>query len=169
MIPAVIAMVACGSGETENQNANADNAQSSESAVAQAESTSEIGFYGDTIDVEGAISVEEMLTELESKDSAMVKVSGEILGVCQKKGCWMKMPLGNGESMTVKFKDYAFFVPMNSVGQTATVEGVVKQETYSVAELKHLAEDAGKSQEEIDAIVDPEVRYSFMANGVAIQ
>lgn len=166
MIPAMVAMVACGSGETDSQEQ--DPAQEQENAD-NTTAMAEIGYYGDTISVDGALNTSEMLAALEGKDSAMVKVSGEILDVCQKKGCWMKMPLGNDESMTVKFKDYAFFVPMNSTGQTATIEGVVKQETYSVAELKHLAEDAGKSQEEIDAITEPEVRYSFMANGVAIK
>ena len=38
----------------------------------------------------------------------------------------------------------------------------------SVADLKHYAKDAGKSQAAIDSIIEPEVTYTFMANGVLI-
>ena len=81
----------------------------------------------------------------------------------------MDVDLGNGESMVVKFKDYGFFVPKNSSGSTAVLEGVAKVETQTVDWLKHKAEDAGKSQEEIDAITEPEVKVSFMADGVIIK
>ena len=81
----------------------------------------------------------------------------------------MDVDLGNGESMVVKFKDYGFFVPKNSSGSTAVLEGVAKVETQTVDWLKHKAEDACKSQEEIDAITEPEVKVSFMADGVIIK
>jgi len=35
--------------------------------------------------------------------------------------------------------------------------------------LKHLAEDEGKSQEEIDAITEPKMEYTFVAHGVIIE
>ena len=42
-------------------------------------------------------------------------------------------------------------------------------ETYDVDYLKHLAQDAGKSQEEIDAISEPETKLSYVATGVLIK
>jgi hypothetical protein len=35
--------------------------------------------------------------------------------------------------------------------------------------LKHMAEDEGKSQEEIDAITEPKMEYTFVAGGVIIK
>jgi hypothetical protein len=127
------------------------------------------GAFGAEISEEGALSTSEMLALLEGQDSAKVKIAATINECCQKKGCWMDVDLGNGKTMVVKFKDYDFFVPKNSAGHTAIMEGIVKMETQDVAWLKHKAEDAGKSQEEIDAITEPEVSLSFLADGVIIK
>ena len=56
--------------------------------------------------------------------------------------------------------------------QIESTEEIITQstvETQTVDWLKHKAEDAGKSQEEIDAITEPEVKVSFMADGVIIK
>ncbi len=95
-------------------------------------------------------------------------VSGTIEEVCQKKGCWMKIAMGDGESMRVSFKDYGFFVPLDASGRTMTMKGVAAYDTIDVDMLKHLAEDAGQSQEEIDAITEPEFALTFEATGVMI-
>lgn len=135
------------------------------------EKTSEsFGKYGDTtITAEGAIGANELLTQLAGKDSLETKVEGTINACCQKKGCWMTVDLGDGKEMRVKFKDYGFFVPMNSAGHKAIMQGVAYIDTVSVEELKHLAKDAEKTQEEIDAIDAPEVEYTFLASGVIIK
>ena len=39
----------------------------------------------------------------------------------------------------------------------------------SVADLKHYAEDAGKSEDEIAKITEPKIEYAFEANGVLIK
>lgn len=165
MLSALAAMAACNSAGTDTEPAS-DQDTTTEVAEAQ---QAQIEYFGAPVTTENAMTTGEMLTALEGNDSAVVKVQGEISGVCQKKGCWMDIPLENGEVMKVKFKDYDFFVPMNSSGRTATMEGVVRQETFSVEYLRHLAQDAGKSDEEIEAITEPEVKYSFEASGVAIQ
>ena len=47
-----------------------------------------------------------------------------------------------------------------------TAEGSV--DTLSIAQLKHYAEDAGKSKDEISKISKPEITISFLADGVVI-
>ena len=126
-------------------------------------------FYGERIDDKDAISMSELLTELEGKESLQTKVEGKVLECCQTKGCWMKVDVGDGSSMQVKFKDYGFFVPKNSSGKTAVMQGIVKVETTSVAERKHYAEDAGKSKEEIDKISKPKKQLVFVASGVLLK
>jgi hypothetical protein len=78
------------------------------------------------------------------------------------------MELANGEKMTVKFKDYAFFMPMDCSGKTVTFTGKAMIKTISVAELKHLAEDAGKSKKEIKKIKKEKKEYRFEASGVEL-
>ena len=68
----------------------------------------------------------------------------------------------------VKMKDYAFFLPQNIAGKTILLDAkVTKQETY-VKELRHYAEDAGKSKEEIAKITKPKVEIRVLANGIKV-
>ena len=111
--------------------------------------------YGAEITLENAIAVSEIPALLAKQDSAELKVIGKIGECCQKKGCWMKVPISDNQEMFVRFKDYGFFVPMDSEGKEIVMEGKVKKEVISVAQLRHYAEDAGKTKEEIyeDSIV----------------
>lgn len=126
-------------------------------------------YFGDTITTDGAVAVDQLISKLAGKDSISIKLSGTIEDVCQKKGCWMNLNIGNGQSMKVKFKDYAFFVPKDAAGKTVFIEGYAYNDTISVANLKHYAEDAGESKEEIAKITQPEISISFEANGVIIK
>lgn len=126
-------------------------------------------YFGDTINTEGAVAVDQLISKLAGKDSINIKLTGTIEDVCQKKGCWMNLNIGNGQSMKVKFKDYAFFVPKDAAGKTVFIEGYAYNDTISVANLKHYAEDAGDSKEEIAKITQPEISISFEANGVIIK
>ena len=126
--------------------------------------------FGDqNITEEGKISGLELLNTLASNDSAQVKVEAKINSICQKKGCWMELDIGNGENALVRFEDYGFFVPMNAVGELAILEGAMKIDTLSVEWLKHQASDAGKSDSLIASITDFEVSYSILASGVALK
>lgn len=132
--------------------------------------TTELEYFGEEITTEGSILAKDFFTSFAAEDSTRMKLEGEITSVCQKKGCWMKMGVGeNDEEIFVKFKDYGFFVPLNCEGRTAIMEGWAYKDEQSVEELKHYAFDAGKSQEEIDAITEPEVTYTFLADGVVLK
>ena len=128
-------------------------------------------IYGDsTMTPEGIISGEELITLLNTKDSAMVKVEGVISEVCSKKGCWMDVNIGGDNTLFVKFMDYGFFMPLDAAGTTAIIEGMAKIEIQSVEWLKHKEEDAGSPQEVIDAITEPIIAYSIPeATGVILR
>uniref|UniRef100_UPI0040478690 DUF4920 domain-containing protein n=1 Tax=Roseivirga sp. TaxID=1964215 RepID=UPI0040478690 len=128
-----------------------------------------VGYYGAQINDENIISVDDMLAQLSTQDSVNVKVEGEITATCAMKGCWMNLVLPSGEEMRVTFKDYAFFVPKEGMeGNRAIIEGKVKRTKTDVATLKHYAEDAGKSVEEIAAITEDKDELAFEATGVVI-
>lgn len=128
--------------------------------------------FGDTINPEGAISAEEMLVkyqEMQEGDTLEVKFSSVIENVCQNKGCWMYLELNDEESAYIRFKEYGFFMPFNASESEAIVEGKAFVSVRSVEALQHDAEDEGLSEEEIAAITEPEVSYSFTAHGVLIK
>ena len=96
------------------------------------------------------------------------KIRGKVLEVCANKGCWVKVQLEDNSTATVKMKDYAFFVPTSLEGKNVEIEGKVEMTNTSVAELKHFAEDAKKSQKEIDAIKEPKREIKIMASGIKV-
>ncbi|MEP7128550.1 MAG: DUF4920 domain-containing protein [Chitinophagales bacterium] len=129
----------------------------------------EATYFGKKIDDKGAISMASLEKELENKDTLRTKVTGTVVECCQAKGCWMTIDKSDGTTMRVKFKDYGFFVPKNSSGKTAIMEGTAMVETVSVDEQRHYAEDAGKSKAEIKAINKPSRQLVFVADGVILQ
>lgn len=126
------------------------------------------GIYGEPFQEENPLLTTKIPEALENKDSLYLQAQGKIEKVCQKKGCWMQAGLGNGETMMVTFKDYGFFVPVDIEGKSVIFEGVAKKETTSVETLRHYAEDAGKSEEEINSITEPEENIVFEAVGVKV-
>ena len=86
------------------------------------------------------------------------------------KGCWMLVASddSNQEPVMVRFKDYGFFMPKDIAGRKVVMEGWAFREVTPVDELRHYAEDAGKSQEEIDAITEPKDEMKFLASGVLL-
>lgn len=158
----ILALTACGGGnDTVTANEEAD--------VVVSEPT--MSVYGDsTVTADGALEPKEFLAEMNGKDSLKVKLRATIKETCQKKGCWMTLDMENGEEMNVRFKDYAFFVPKEGVsGKKVIIDGYAFPDTTSVADLRHLAEDAGKPDSVIAAINEPEFAINFEATGVLIE
>jgi hypothetical protein len=125
-------------------------------------------FFGEKITEDNAVEATTIVSQIAGKDSLDAKVKGKIVDVCQKKGCWMNVDLGNNQTMRVSFKDYSFFVPKEAGGKTVVIEGRAYNDTTSVDELRHFASDAGKTEAEIAQITNPEPSITFEAKGVII-
>jgi hypothetical protein len=161
LVPCLFAAVlfaACGSDQsakTDAQNANpADDGK----------------HFGAMTDAANAITYDELIPKMTTTDSLAVKVSGKVGEVCQKKGCWMTLVSdqpGQPE-MRVTFKDYAFFMPKDLAGKRVVVDGFAIVEETPVDVLRHYAEDAGKSKEEIEKITEPKREVAYEAAGVVI-
>jgi hypothetical protein len=124
--------------------------------------------YGKTVTAEKAIAIPALNAALSNDSVYTGKVSGEVVEVCKKKGCFMKLKQADGSPIMVQFTDYAFFMPQNIVGKQVVVEGVAKVNETTVAQLRHYAADAGKSKEEIAGIVTPKKDVKIMADGVLV-
>ena len=129
-------------------------------------------FGGEVVVKKSVMTYDELLTKLETAEKLdNVQVEGTVKAVCQVKGCWMTVVSDDAtkQTMMVKFKDYGFFMPLDCSGKTVIMQGNVYTETTSVDELRHYAEDAGKSKEEIAKITEPKSELKFMADGVVLK
>ena len=129
--------------------------------------------FGDTVSASDYLSSNDALSNykaLKLGDTINLKFNANIKDVCAKKGCWMTLPAGNDdETIMVRFKDYGFFMPLDAAGKEVIVAGKAFVNEVSVADLKHYAEDAGKSSEEIANITAPAMEFAFEANGVLLK
>ena len=114
------------------------------------------------------VNISEIPGQLTKKESFDTKVKAKIIDVCPKKGCWLKLQVNDSTTALVKMKDYGFFLPLAAKGKTVVLDGEVKVKNTSVEELRHYAEDAKKSKEEIAAITKPEKEIRFTAKGIMI-
>ncbi|MDO8366147.1 MAG: DUF4920 domain-containing protein [Saprospiraceae bacterium] len=140
-------------------------------ACAQKPTTAGDGkHFGAPITAKKAIPYEKVMAKMEKVDSMSMKVTGRVKEVCLKKGCWMTLVSDKPgyPEMRVTFKDYAFFMPKDLSGKRVVIDGFARVETTSVEVLRHYAEDAKKSPEEIAAIKTPKREVAFEAAGVLI-
>ena len=142
-----------------------------ETEVATTNEEVKYATFGDSISANGYISMTEMKEKYDNLtlgDTIHVKFKSKTKKVCQKKGCWMTVDLGEEKESFVRFKDYLFTIPRNAEDRDVITEGKAYLEEIPVDELKHYAKDAGKSQEEIDQITEPKRTLRFEATGVLI-
>lgn len=70
-----------------------------------------------------------------------VHVDAKVRRACSAKGCWMELAEGEGDkpaTCRVTFKDYGFFVPTDSAGAEARLQGVVKLKKVTADHVQHL-------------------------------
>ena len=127
---------------------------------------------GEKIEAKNILSAHQMQEKyagLKVGDTINIAFKGDVNSVCKSKGCWMKVALDDGREVMVKFKDYAFFVPKDIENKEVIMKGKAYIAEMSVDDQRHYAEDAGKSKAEVNAITEPEITLSFLADGVKIK
>lgn len=168
-----LALFACGEQNKKEQSPEvAEETAPGQELSAGADELDGYLAFGEKITSTDAVSsavMHGMYQDMRPGDTLEVKFVSEVSSVCKKKGCWMKVKLGEGELARVDFKDYAFFVPMDIEDKEVIMQGKAYLKEISVDALKHYAEDAGKSEEEIAAITEPELTLSFTADGVLVE
>lgn len=141
-------------------------------AFAQQPSESQPTEYGAAFDVTPTLTPSRLPYVLKDQKALdKVSMAGTITEVCQKEGCWLKMTTdekNNGEEVLVKMKGHAFLVPKDIAGKRAIVFGKIEKKEQSIKEQKHYLEDAGASQEAIDAVTAPRTTYMVIASGVKV-
>ena len=124
--------------------------------------------YGENIEEGSIIENSKIQNLFLAKEKFNAKLKAKVTDVCQMKGCWMKLEIGEEKDIMVNFKDYSFFVPKNIIGKEVIVSGEAFKRNISVDELKHYARDRGENESAISLIVEPKEIYSLTAKGVIL-
>ena len=124
--------------------------------------------------VYGEVSEKGTIVTANEVESKMVdnkyegKIKGKVVEVCKAMGCWAKLQKEDGTTIMIKVKDHEFAMPEDIVGKIVLAEGSAQVKETSVNMLKHYAEDAGKSKEEIDKIKEPKKEVLMTVKGVKV-
>lgn len=97
-----------------------------------------------------------------------VRVEGVIVRSCKNEGCWLELaPNKDAKAMRVRTKDHKFFIPLESAGAFARVEGIVRIKTLSKEQVKHMIDEDGAKFESVnpDGTV---TELTFEATGVEL-
>lgn len=90
----------------------------------------------------------------------VVRTRGEIARVCQRRGCWMELRDGaEGPAVRVPMAGHSFFVPLDSAGRHATMQGRVAIQELDRDVREHL---------ESEGAVETASALSIEAAGVLI-
>ncbi|WP_417430436.1 DUF4920 domain-containing protein [Halpernia sp.] len=119
--------------------------------------------------VKNAISATQLEKKLlKNNKIENVSIKGRVTQVCEEEGCWLTIKTDSKNRFFVKTKDHAFLVPLALNGKNVVLTGNAELKMTSVEELKHYAEDAKKSKEEIAMITKPKQEVRFMASGIKV-
>lgn len=129
-----------------------------------------VGRFGAPIQKTRAESLASVLESPAKFDGRTVLVEGKVRRNCTAKGCWMELSTGMDKALPgcrVTFKDYGFFVPLDSAGATARVEGAVASQTVSAREVAHMEGEGATFANKADDGSAVEVR--LVATGVELR
>lgn len=98
-----------------------------------------------------------------------VTVEAKVRRNCTRRGCWMELAEAADPALPgcrVTFKDYGFFVPLDSAGSSARVQGVVHVQSVAAPEVQHLESEGAKFAAKLPDGTAREVR--LVASGVEL-
>ena len=115
-----------------------------------------------------AVALADVLKEPQKFAEKPVVVEGVIERVCTNKGCWMELApaAGSQEGVRVTFKDYGFFVPVNSKGMKAKAEGQFTVKTLTKEKADHYEGEGARLKRNEDGTA---TEISFLASGVELR
>ncbi len=123
------------------------------------------GKFGAPLGDSPKVALTDLVKDPAAWSGKAVKTEGVVSAVCQGSGCWMTLKSGD-QSVRVTFKDYSFFVPIDSAGATAMMEGVFSVRTLPEATAKHYASETPGGKP--DAIKGDQKELSLVASGVEL-
>jgi len=106
--------------------------------------------FGPRITLSEETAISSIIDNPDAYIGRKVKVSGLVIDVCSRRGCWIYMAGDRAyEKIRIKVTDGEIVFPMEARGKMAVVEGVVESMELTKAEViarrKHHAEETGEA------------------------
>jgi hypothetical protein len=121
--------------------------------------------YGGAFEPGPSVVLTALLSDPKKYAEQSVITEGHVQRACSRKGCWMEIGKGD-DSCRVTFKDYGFFVPTDSAGADARIQGKITTQRIDPAKVKHLeAEGARFKNHEPDGSA---MEVQFVASAVQL-
>lgn len=101
-------------------------------------------LFGAELTGSSEVSFEELLAKPKDYAGKKLTTSGVVRQNCLKRGCWMDVRPASDRSalsLTVRFRNYKFFVPLNSRGARVKMEGTLKVRMMTAEEVTHMEEE----------------------------
>ncbi len=129
--------------------------------------------YGQKITLTEQTDIAAILGNPEEFVGKKVLISGGVIDVCAKKGCWMEIAgSNNGQKIKIKVEDDVIVFPQTAKGKTALVEGEVEVLNMSkeevIANKKHHAEEQGETFDE-STVSEGKTVYRIKGFGAVIK
>jgi len=103
--------------------------------------------FGAPISPGPVLSLADVLASPERFRDQAITVEGHVRSACTRRGCWMEVAESADPKLPgcrVTFKDYGFFVPTDSAGSRAKVQGTLGVNTLPPERVAHLESEGGQ-------------------------
>jgi len=126
--------------------------------------------FGAPISAGPELPLTDLLSSPERFRDQVVTIEGQVRSACTRRGCWMEVAESEDPKLPgcrVTFKDYGFFVPTDSAGARAKVQGTLGLNKLPPERVAHLESEGGQfPRKNADGSVD-ELR--LVATGVELR
>lgn len=124
-------------------SAPSGSAPSPSAASAKASNGGAVQRFGGALEPASSVPLATLLANPKAYTEQTVTTEGKVQRACSNKGCWME--IGEGpDACRVTFKDYAFFVPTDSAGSHAKVQGKLDTRQVEAAAVAHLEAEGAR-------------------------
>lgn len=124
---------------------------------------------GETVGKAKKVSLNKALKDPSKYSGKTVRIEGVVVRSCKMEGCWAEVAeKKDSKSVRVKMKGHAFFIPLQSAGAKARVEGTFQVKTLTKAMVDHMIEEDGAkfANRNADGTV---TEVSFEATGIELK
>ena len=137
---------------------------------AEAPPAAAVGKFGSPLGSAREEKLASLLAEPARFSGQPVLVSGHVRRACSKMGCWMELAESADPASSacrVIMKNHAFFVPKDSAGSSARVEGVLEARRIEPDQVAHMEQEGAQFAKKAADGSAEELR--FVASGVELR
>jgi hypothetical protein len=107
------------------------------------------------------VALAALIAKPEPYAGKVIRTQGTVSRVCQAAGCWIELrDDAAGKSVRTPMAGHAFFLPKDSMGKHASVQGIVELRPLTAGHKQHLAAEGATETESL---------LSISATGVALK